>query len=151
MDQEPRTELTDEAFERYRRQRYAGQIEWYSRRSTQNKHAFHALQWTAIVLSALVPALILTLPASLEWLTVVVAVMLAIATSASQAFRFHENWLNYRTTSETLKKEQHLFDAGAGEYGRATDARALFVERVEALISRENSLWVVANQPDERS
>jgi len=41
-----------------------------------------------------------------------------------------------------LKKEIQLYEAGIGEYANAEDKEALFVERVENLISRENTLWL---------
>lgn len=51
--------------------------------------------------------------------------------------------MNYRTISETLKKEKRFYDAGIYEYGETADKEKLFIERVENLISRENSLWIV--------
>jgi len=76
----------------------------------------------------------------------------AILASAVRAFKFQENWINYRTTAETLKKEIHLYRAGAGEYARVPDREALFVERVESLISRENTTWVqVSRREDEKN
>jgi hypothetical protein len=65
----------------------------------------------------------------------------AVLASALKTFKFHENWINYRTTSETLKKEMHLYRAGVGEYSNAKDREVLFVERVESVISCDNTLW----------
>ena len=52
--------------------------------------------------------------------------------------------MNYRTTAETLKKEIHFYNSRTGEYGGAEHPESLFVERAEAIISRENSLWLAA-------
>jgi len=41
-----------------------------------------------------------------------------------------------------LKKEIHFFDAGIHEYKDSQDKEGLFVKRVEALISRKNTLWL---------
>ena len=68
--------------------------------------------------------------------------LVAIVASALKTFKFQENWINYRTTCETLKKEIHFYEAGIGEYANAEDKEVLFVERVENLISRENTLWL---------
>ena len=53
--------------------------------------------------------------------------------------QYQENWTNYRTTAESLKHEKFLFLAKAGPYADAADPRATLAERVEALISQENS------------
>jgi len=41
-----------------------------------------------------------------------------------------------------LKKEIHVLVAGIDEYKDSQDEEGLFVKRVEALISRENTLWL---------
>jgi len=43
-----------------------------------------------------------------------------------------------------LKKEIHVLVAGIDEYKDSQDEEGLFVKRVEALISRENTLWLTA-------
>ncbi len=50
-------------------------------------------------------------------------------------------------TSETLRKEIHFYKSGVGEYKDIDDREALFVERVEALISRENTMWLTSQRP----
>ena len=72
------------------------------------------------------------MPARFEFITVVFSVALAITTTALKAFKFQENWLNYRTVAETLRANKHCNNAGAIEC--ATAKKQLFVKRVEALI-----------------
>jgi hypothetical protein len=72
--------------------------------------------------------------------------IVAIAATFSRSFNFQENWINYRTISETLKKEIHYYDAKLSEYQGAEDPEALFVSRVENLISRENTTWVTCQK-----
>jgi len=72
----------------------------------------------------------------------VTSVIVAILASTLKTFNYQEHWMNYRTTCETLKKEYHFFEANVGDYADTNDKQALFVERVEALISRENTFWV---------
>ena len=81
-----------------------------------------------------------------EFITVILSVVLASTTAAVKTFKFQENWLNYRTVAEALKKEKHYYNAGAIEYATTENKKQLFVERVEALISRENSLWMVVHR-----
>jgi hypothetical protein len=40
-----------------------------------------------------------------------------------------------------LKKEKHFYDAELFEYNEVEDKESFFIERVESLISRENTKW----------
>ena len=76
-------------------------------------------------------------------------VLLAVFTAMTSLYKYQENWINYRTTCETLRKEIHFYRAGSGDYRDSEDREALFVERVESLISRENTMWLTTQQPKE--
>lgn len=129
-------------FDEYLKERYKDQVEWYSNKSSQNKLYYQIFQWTTIILSASLPVLVMVIPADLILVTSGFSVILAITTTALKTFKFQENWINYRTIGETLKKEKYYFDAEVSEYADVEDKEHLFVERVEALISRENTLWI---------
>jgi len=134
--------MDKEKFEKYLKERYEDQVRWYSNKSSKNKLYYQWFQWGAIIMSASVPVLVVTVPEHYKWITAVLAILLAIATSALKTFKFQENWINYRTIAETLKKEKYYYEAEISEYASAEDKERLFVERVETLISRENTLWV---------
>jgi LPS O-antigen subunit length determinant protein (WzzB/FepE family) len=85
-------------------------------------------------------------PKWLIWITVAISAIVAIATTVIKTFKYQENWINYRTTCETLRKEKHFYTAKINEYDSAEDKEALFVDRVEALISRENTMWLTAQK-----
>ena len=142
--------MEGQEFEEYLKERYKRQVQWYDNKSAQNKRYYQWLQWTVIIISASVPALVASIP-TWKWITVTLSIILAIATAALKTFKFQENWVNYRTIAETLKKEKHYYDAEAGEYATATDKRQLFVEIVEALISRENTLWMTIHRRRENN
>ena len=59
---------------------------------------------------------------------------------------YQENWSSYRNTAESLKHEKFLFLAKAGPYANAADPRAVLAERIEGVISQENSQWVATLQ-----
>ena len=61
----------------------------------------------------------------------------------------NENWITYRTTCETLRKEINFYEASIQGYDAVADKEALFVERVESLISREHTLWVTTHEKEE--
>jgi hypothetical protein len=143
----------DEAkFETYLRERYGKEIEWYDTCSARNKRLYVLFQWSVIILSALIPVLTVALDQKKMYITAGLGVLLAIGTAGLKTFKFQENWINYRTIAEALKKERYYYDAGLSGYRQADDPQALFVERVEALISQENSLWVtVQRRPESES
>lgn len=142
--------MNKEEFEKYLKTRYQKEIKWYDDKSIWNHRAYMSLQWTAITLSALTPILIIIRDNWVHWLAVGIAVLVAISTAVLKAFKYQENWINYRTTCETLKKEIHFYEAGIQGYDSVEDKEALFVERVESLISRENTLWVITHEKEEQ-
>lgn len=135
--------MNTDKFDEYLNDRYNDQVNWYSRKASNCKIIYQIFQWIVIVLSASLPVLISTLPEKTKWITIVISILLAISTAALKVFKWQETWINYRTISETLKKERHFYDADLDEYANTDNKEKLFVERVENLISRENSLWVM--------
>jgi len=138
--------MTKEKLEEYVAGRYSDQVHWYDGKSARNKKFYYSFQWAVIGLSATLPVLVTTIESDRNWITALLAVVLAIGTAGLTTFKFHENWISYRAIAEALKKERHYYDAGIDSYEAASDVNALFVQRVESLISRENSLWVTVHQ-----
>lgn len=138
--------MNKEEFEKYRKDRYEKAIAWYDKRAIWNRRAFQIFQWATVILASLTPVLIVVGEGWTRWLAVGVAVSVAITTGALKAFKYEGNWINYRTTCETLRKEVHFFEAGVQGYGAVEDKHSLFVERVESLISRENTLWLTTHK-----
>lgn len=128
-------------FEEYVNGRYQSQINWYSTKASSNKNWYVILQWGLIITSSLTPILILV-EGNNKLFPAFVAVAVAIMAASLKTFKFQETWLSYRTISESLKKEKYFYDAKLYEYQEVEDKEALFVERVEALISRENTKWI---------
>lgn len=133
-------------FDKYVGDRYQSQIQWYDNKSRHNQRMYRVLQWILIVFSALTPVL-LALDFCLsnsrwQWIPLISAIIVALTSTALKVFKYQENWIDYRTTAETLKKEIHFYRSHAQEYAQADDRERLFVERVESLISRENTLWL---------
>ena len=140
--------MEQETFAKYLEERYQNQIDWYDGKAASNQRVYRWMQWTLIALAAVTPILIELDLASFGWFkwATLTSAIVAILTAGMKTFKYQENWINYRTTCETLRKEKHYCDAGVGEYAEAENREALFVERVEDLISRENTLWVSAHR-----
>jgi len=133
-------------FNNYLEERYKNQIDWYDKKSIFNQKIFKTMQWSIIILAAIAPILILVGDGLLKWIAAGIALLIAIGTSAQKVFKYQENWINYRTTCETLKKEGYYYNSGIYEYKEAKNPEELFVERVENLISRENTYWMTKSQ-----
>lgn len=140
-------------FDQYLKERYYDQVDWYDRKSLWNQKWYTRLQWSMIILAAITPALV-AIDASafnsafFKWIAVLTSFSVAVLAAALKTFKFQENWINYRTTCETLRKEIHLYRAGVGDYSNTKDRETFFVERVESLISRENTLWLTTFKAD---
>lgn len=141
--------MTDEQFDEYLKDRYQDQIDYYGSKAGWNKRIYNWFQWSVIIVSSLLPVLVVSIDAKYKLVAAGLSVVLAIGTSALKAFKFQENWLNYRQLAETLKQEKHFYDAEIGAYANAADKRAIFVDRVESLISRENAIWTNVHQQKE--
>ena len=131
-------------FENYLEERYYPQIKWYDSKAISNQKIYKIIQWIVIILAAVTPVLVamVDVEAWVRWVAVAISAIVAIGKSVLKTFKYQENWINYRTTCETLRKEIHYYNASINDYESYNDPMALFVERVEALISRENTLWL---------
>ena len=130
----------------YIEERLQDQIDWYSRRSSTSQTTFRTLRRMEIVAAALIPFLsglaISDGPYRFA-LTVAIGVLGLVVTIIAGFLslgRYQENWTEYRTTSESLRKEKFLFETRVEPYG-GEDAFNLLVQRVETLISKENTNW----------
>ena len=133
-------------FDTYVKERYYDQIGWYDRKAKYNQTLYKNIQWGVIILASITPLLVVIGGTWERWCAVFVSVLVAIGTSALKVFKYQENWMNYRTTCETLRKEIHYYNAGVDDYEKCDDPIALFVKRVETLISRENTLWLTVQK-----
>ena len=146
--------MNKEDFECYLTERYDDQCRWYSRKATFNKRWYHYFQTLVIGLSALAT---LTVAVGVyfqdtQWIRLAALAITSIVTVLAclqKVYRFQEQWIDYRNTAETLKKERYLYKARIAEYATADSAEQLFVDRVENLISRQNTLWVARAPKDD--
>lgn len=133
-------------FDQYFEKRYLSQLRWYSGKATRNKKWHYGYQ---IAISCLAAIVTITVALGLREgdqgrlhiLSLAASAVLAVLPGLQKVFRFHENWVEYRTTAESLKKEEYYYRFRCGKYATAASAKRTFVERVEALISQQNTLW----------
>lgn len=126
----------------YINNRVDNQIDWYDQKSGANQRWFRWLRLVEIVAAASIP-LLAGYADSISEIKVVVGVlglMVAAIAGILGLYQFQENWTGYRTTCEALKQEKYLFLTKTQPYDQG-DSFALFVQRVENLISKEHSNW----------
>jgi hypothetical protein len=127
----------------YIEQRVDDQIKWLSSKSGLNQRLFKRFRLAEIVLASAIPVVAL-LPLNDFSGKIVVATAgaaIAIIAGAVSLWRFQELWIQYRVTTEALKREKYLYLASAPPYG-GTDRFGLLVSRVEALLATENASWM---------
>jgi hypothetical protein len=121
---------------------------YYSKNATAAKNAFKYIKMIEIVAAAIIPFLSgqVTKQLAVGYVVGGLGVLITILEGLLHLNQYQENWTNYRNTSESLKHEKFLYLAKAGPYATAADARAMLAERLEALVSQENTQWVAALQ-----
>ncbi len=128
--------------EEYIDDRLNDQISWYGKKSQTNQKLFNRLRLLEIVAAAIIPFLA-GIGSAIPYYSIIIGAlgaMIAVSAGLSALYKYHENWIEYRTTSETLKHEKYLFQTKCSPYDN-DDAFCKLVQRVEGLISKENTQW----------
>lgn len=122
--------------------RLEDQINWYCNKGKLNQKLYKRIGVTEIIIASLIP--LLSGHAGEHFLIPIIIGILgstiAILESISKLYKFHENWIKYRETSELLKHEKFLYLAQITPYDNQNPFQVL-VERVEMIISSENINW----------
>ena len=131
--------------EEYFKNRLDDQIDWYDMKSSKNQKYYKLFQLTLIFSAAAIPLLSGYLREDgttpfLPYIIGVLGFMVAIITGVLSLYKFQENWTTYRTTCESLRHEKYLYLTKTDPYA-GKNAFNMLVQRVELLISQENSSW----------
>lgn len=128
--------------EEYLNDRLNDQIDWYDKKSQTNQKWFKGLRLLEIVAATIIPFLA-GIGSNIPYYSIIIGglgVIIAVSAGLSALYKYHENWIEYRTTSETLKHEKYLFQTKCLPYDNE-DAFCKLAQRVEGLISKENTQW----------
>ena len=129
----------------YIHDRLDDQIAWYDSKSSRNQRLFKRLRMAEIVAAAAIPVLTAFVDPERPLVTVSIGVLgaaVAVIAGAMGLYQFERLWVEYRTTCEGLRKEKYLFLTGSEPFDRElADNFRLLVQRVESLVSKENTSW----------
>ena len=128
--------------ESYLSDRVENQIAWYDDKSQLAQRRFKLLRGFEVIAAATIPLVagFGKEPFPVSLFVGVLGTSIAIASTIISLNQYQENWTEYRTTCESLKHEKFLFLTKAEPYDKE-EPFLLFVQRVEGLISKENSSW----------
>lgn len=139
--------------EEYIKTRVDDQIEWYDKKSASCQNKYKLTQTIEIILAALIPLLSAY---SKDYLLIAIIVgalgsAIAIIESLTKLYKWHENWIEYRTTCELLRYQKHLFQTKSAPYNTEPEnIENIFVRNIENIISSENNKWKVVNSNESR-
>lgn len=112
---------------------------WYDRKARQNQQSYRLLKVAELGSAAAIP--VVAAAGAPGWLTGGLGALVVVLEGINQLFRFHDAWLNYRSTCEALTREKYLFLANARPYAGNRRPEALLAQRVEAILSKEHAPW----------
>jgi len=124
------------------------QSNWYGKKARNNRRFYIVMKTGEIVLAAAIPVVSVFGDAAFQRpVTALLGALVGVIEGVLNLGQYQQNWLVYRAAREALRREELLFSEGAGPYAQAgPQASQLFVERADAIISGENTKWVVAHQ-----
>ena len=127
----------------YLKVRLDPEITWYDEKSAQNKRWNTIAKIVEIFCAAVIPFLAGYAKSGPGFISVAIGalgVVVAVTAGISAVLKFQEQWIKYRTTAESLKKEKYLFQTKVEPYD-VDEPVSVLVQRVETLISQENTNW----------
>ncbi len=127
----------------YLKVRLEPEIAWYDKKSGVNKRWNTVCKTVEIVCAATIPLLAGYAQGGTSCISIAIGglgVAVAVSAGISALLKFQEQWIKYRTTAESLKKEKFLFQTRVEPYD-SEDPLPVLVQRVETLVSQENTNW----------
>ena len=132
----------------YLENRVMDQINWYDKKSSLAQRYYKIYQIIEIISATCIPILAAYAKKS-DWILLIIAILGGIITvveSITRLYKFHENWIEYRTTSELLKYHRYLFLTESAPYNNSDETlENFFVRNIESIISSENNTWKALN------
>lgn len=127
----------------YLKERLDNQINWYSSKSSEAQSWYKWLKFADNLLALLIVP-ISYYSDSCWWFKyagIVAGILIALSNFLQSMNKYHENWIQYRSTAEILKHEKFLYLTRSGGYKNSSAPFNELVEHCESIISSENVDW----------
>lgn len=138
----------------YIKERVDDQINWYDKKSQHCQKIYKVFQTIEIILASLIP-LMSGYSNNCIYISLVIGLfgsVIAIIESITKLFKWHENWIEYRSTCELLRYQKHLYLTKSAPYNTEPETiENIFVRNIENIISSENNKWKSINTLEEKS
>ena len=135
----------------YLENRVQKQIDWYDKKSIDCQRKYKVFQIIEIIIAAFIPLLsgYTTNNSMIALIIGICGAVIAIIESITKLNKYHENWVQYRTTCELLRYQKQLFITKSAPYNTAEETiENVFVRNIETIISSENNKWKTVNTND---
>ncbi len=129
--------------ENYLEERIDNQISWYDKKSSVLKKRHYTVKIIVILISVTLPFLTGIMSDKTPHIKIAIAagsLIIAFFEGISSLYKYQEQWLTYRNTAESLKREKLLFLTKSGPYEKS-QVLPLLVTRCEGIMSDENQTW----------
>jgi hypothetical protein len=137
----------------YMSQRVDDQINWLEGKSAFNQKRYKFSKSIVIVASVSIPFMAGFIEDGdqatvMKFAIAFAGFIIALAEGLSSLHKFHENWIQYRGTAESLKREKIIFLTQSGIYRDNPNAFRDFVVAIEGILANENAKWqeITANE-----
>lgn len=127
-------------------ERLEDQLAWYSSRARLNQNRYKLLKVVEIAAAALVPVVGVWNVAQSALVTALLGASVVVLEAVQHVYQYQSNWIAYRATAESLKREKYLYAAGAGAYAGESDRDRVLAERIEEVMSNEHAKWSSAHE-----
>lgn len=139
--------------EDYMKNRVDNQILWYDNKSMHCQKVYKFWQTVEIIVAALIPLLsgYSNMHISIAIIIGIMGAVIAIIESITKLFKWHENWIEYRTTCELLRYQKQLYLTNSAPYNTKPETiDNIFVRNIENIISSENNKWKNINLQEDK-
>jgi hypothetical protein len=133
-------------------QRVDDQINWFNTKAKWNKRWHQSLRVIEIIAAASIPVLTGYISEEASYLRTPVALLgflIVVIAGTISLYHFQENWVQYRTSCESLTREKILFLTQAEPYD-VESPFSVFVKRIESVISQDVTKWTDYTKPRDK-
>ena len=124
------------------------QIKWYDEKSVHAQKRYKQFQVVEIILAAFIP-LLSGYTSLCDLIPIIIGILgaiIVIIESDTKLYKYHENWIQYRSTCEMLLYQEHLYLTRSFPYNPNDETvDNIFIKNMEEIMSAENRHWKSIN------